>query len=325
MHSDRWFFFRVEASYLIGFGHFRRTLAIALKLSEQNRVCFFTESEPVRDACHKNGFLVINCTDDPAGYSTFINIYPNAKIEGIIIDTKSEYSINQVHKLNAVFGNSFFIENTSEGTKLATCIVYPAAHFDYESVYGRLAVDVPHEKILAGPEYVIIRDEIKRHHAKTGGGIVITTGGSDPCNVMQSLSNMITTLEINANFLIGQNFNSIQANAKNTKFCQYSNYCVRQIASADIVICTFGVSVYEALFFRKPVISVAHNLENAIGSKLLSKKYDMIADIGCYSDLSLDVLENAISKFQKPSFQNYKSIIDGDGVDRICEKIKSYV
>ena len=99
------------------------------------------------------------------------------------------------------------------------------------------------------------------------------------------------------------------------------DYDVKYIARACSVISTFGSSITECLYLKKPVISVAHSIENAHGSYELSRKSPACFDLGYFKDLDRERLIHAINTYQEPSKEIMdwlnESPIDGKGAERV--------
>ena len=82
----------------------------------------------------------------------------------------------------------------------------------------------------------------------------------------------------------------------------------------------------ECLYLKKPVLSVAHSIENAHGSSLLSKRSPACIDLGYFKDIEREALIHAIEKYQEPSKEIMdwlnEGLIDGKGAKRVKQWIK---
>ena len=321
MHSNDIVILRVEASHSVGFGHMTRCFALAECLSKKVSVVFFSDSEFVLDECVKRNLIFIKCEDDLRGLEKLWMILPSRKVTGILIDTKKPYSLYDVLLLKDMCRKVYFVENVSQGTLEADRIIFPAGHFDYQNVYGDSDFAMPLEKLIYGEKYVLIRDELIAFEAKNGGGVVVTTGASDPCGLMLILDEFLAKLQIKAHFLIGEKFKFVLPELGIKYGSTYSHYCSSFIAEADIIISAFGVSIYEGLFFKKNIISIAHSIENAQGSRILAQKTPMVKDLGFYKTLNSSALKHAISDFKEVCFDNKMIKIDGFGAERVSEII----
>ena len=315
---NNWVVIRVEASNSIGFGHMVRCFALASNLIKRLNVVFFTDSEFVVTACIKEGFTVLRCSDDEVGLELLRRDISNANIVSMVVDTKRAYSSDDVIRLKSVCRKVYFIENVSQGTVFADGVIFPAAHFDYDSVYGDSGLSISKEKIIFGEKYILIRDELMNCKVGCGGGVVVTTGASDPVGVMRVLDKILGDLKIKAHFLIGEKFESPLLELGKNHGSLYTQYSAKYISGADIVISAFGVSVYEALFFKKPTISIGHDLKNTQGSKIISQRTNMVRDLGFYREIDVCMLKTAINDFHDICFDSSLKI-DSLGSERICQ------
>jgi len=312
---------RTEASSKIGFGHLGRCLALNESISKEANVIFFTSSEAVLEKCKRLNLNYLYCSCDIEGIEQLKSENPNLIINSFLIDKKEHYSKELVAKLQNKCQKVFFIENNSIGTLLADGVIYPAAHFDYKTVYSNCKFKMPSNKIIHGIEYVLIRDIFKSQKCSNGGGIVVTTGASDPNKVMYKIDEKLASLKLKAHFLLGEGFN-YKLGYFGKKFgSTYSKYSPTHIAKSDIIISTFGVSVYEAIFLSKPIISIGHNEENSVGSSILAKNINQVLDLGFFKDINVENLSRLIKDCYELKKSTLDRVIDGKGALRITKLI----
>ena len=315
---------RVEASNKIGFGHLSRCIALCASISQEANVIFFTNSEEVVKKCKNLNIDYLKCSNDIEGIELLKAKKIDLQINSFIVDCKESYSAELVLELKQSCKKIFFIENISNGTPYADGIIYPAAHFNYERVYASSNFKIPKNKIFHGAEYVLIRDALKKYEVKNGGGIVVTTGASDPNRVMLRIDELLATLRIKAHFLIGENFKFKLNNLGEKYGSTYSKYSPKYIAGSDLVISTFGVSVYEALFFSKTIISIGHNKENSLGSSILSERSSQVIDLGFYKSIKPIDLKEGLEYCSKLKKTKSSKIVDGKGASRIANLVSQY-
>ena len=205
-------------------------------------------------------------------------------------------------------------------------ILFPAAHLDYDILNSWLPKE-NRDKILTGWNWILLRDEII--NAPTSNlkfPLVITTGGSDPSGVFFKIWDLLKGTNTHATFLIGNSFVNRDKLPVADNFLDIVDYDIDYIASAGTVISTFGISVAECLFLKKPVISLGHSYENTIGSEILSRRTPACINLGYFEDITRESLLNEINRLKQPN-EEIKSwlsqdIIDGKGVNRIASWIK---
>ena len=126
-------------------------------------------------------------------------------------------------------------------------------------------------------EILALKDKIN-YNLHNPPNIVVTTGGTDPEGVLLRLIPSLKEMKLKANIsiLIGQAFkckNELKQLMNNLPDNFYIiPYTLEELLKADIVICTFGVSIYEMIYLQIPIICISHTKENAISAKILKKK-----------------------------------------------------
>jgi len=230
------------------------------------------------------------------------------------------------------------IDNVCEGLSECDEIIFPNAYLD-KSVLKKYLSEKQINQIKTGPEYVILRDEILALKGKINynlhnpPNIIVTTGGTDPEGVLLKLIPWLKEMKLKANImlLIGQAFKYKKELEKlitnlpdNFKVLPYS---LEEFLEVDIVICTFGVSIYEMIYLQIPTICISHSKENAYGARILKERYGIIEDVGFVENVNQQVLLPAINNLLKDK-THYKNIIkkcsnliDGKGAKRIGEII----
>ena len=214
------------------------------------------------------------------------------------------------------------MENLSRGASVASGILFPAAHLDPKI----LRLDTVLEKsirpdILEGWDWILIRESLKTNKnlsMSQKSSVVVTTGGSDPHGVAIKLWNLFLENKIRGRFLIGENFSFPDWHFKSSKIVDKAPYNEKDLKSSDIVISTFGVSVYESLYLGKVLLSIGHSRENAIGSEILASRSEAVLDLGYYEDLTAASLMESIRKARKLCQERVtESRIDGAGAMRV--------
>ncbi len=102
---------------------------------------------------------------------------------------------------------------------------------------------------------------------------------------------------------------------------------MEEFLEADIVICTFGVSIYEMVYLQIPTICISHSKENAFVARTLKERYGVIEDLGFIENITPQNMHLLIKKLLKNKTYYQKiirkcnNLIDEKGAERIREII----
>ncbi len=287
-------------------------------ISVQKRIIGFT---PV-------SILEANDEEEPTLYNAAIRVKPNV----IFIDKLFPYSKIFIKKLRSS-SQVLMFHNFCEGAFASDAFIFPAAHIPDEILkdhrWSKNDVDLYH-----GFDFIIINDAVIELHPRPRQQIVeqviITTGGRDPMGVMLIVLDLLRycTLEnLSINALIGSHFKyryelerllPTLPEQVNIKPFDY-----RYLETADVAISTFGVTIYELLYLKIPVLSIGHAPLNERGSKVLAGKCEAVKDMGLISELGKEDFSKIFESFLSNSTLHDvpKNIIDGNGAERIANII----
>lgn len=330
--------FRCDGSSDIGLGHLIRSLAIAKELQKRNQIIFATTKDDTNSYIKEAGFEIIFKEKDETEEDFLKRLNYIIHLDIIVIDRKYQYSIESLNDFKQNNIKIIMIDNICEGLSACDEIIFPNAHLDKRVLKKYLSEKQIH-RVKTGPEYIILRDEILALKRKINynlhypPNIIITTGGTDPEGVLLKLIPWLREMNVKANILIliGQAFKYKDELEKaiinlpdNFQILPYS---LEEFLEADIVICTFGVSIYEMIYLQIPTICISHSKENAYGARTLKERYGIIEDIGFVENLNPQHLYLVIKKLleNKTYYQNIvkkcSNLVDGKGAKRIGEII----
>jgi spore coat polysaccharide biosynthesis protein SpsF len=311
--------FRCDASPDVGLGHIIRCLAVAKELQKQNHIIFATikdgTNSHIKDKNLEMFFKERNETEENFLKRLCSMLYP----EVMVIDKKYLYSSAFINNLKQNTNKIIMIDNICEGLSECDEIVFPNAHLD-KSFLKKYLSEKQINQVKTGLEYVILRGEILALKDKITNNfhnppnIVVTTGGTDPEGVLLKLIPWLKEMKLKANILIliGQAFkykNGLEKLIINLPDnFQVLPYSMKELLKADIVICTFGISIYEMIYLQIPTICISHSRENARSAKILEERYGVIKDVGFVENVNQQVLFPAINNLLKDK-THYKNII----------------
>ena len=298
--------FRCDASSDIGLGHVIRCLAVAKGLRRQNHIIFATTEGDTNSHIKDSNFEIV-FREDETEEAFLDGVNSILKPDIIVIDKKYPYRSTFLNHLKQNKTKIVMVDNICEGLSASDEIIFPNAHLDKNLLKKYLSQEQI-ARVKTGPEYVILRDEILelkdrgRQDLRIPPTIVVTTGGTDPEGVLLNLITWLNEMDLEANILIlvGQAFKfqdelgSLVANLPdNFRIIPYS---LQELIKGDIIICTFGVSIYEMIYLQIPTICISHSRENAYGARILKDRYGVIEEVGYVKDVNPQSLDVAITR-----------------------------
>lgn len=332
--------FRCDSSPDIGLGHVIRCLAVAKELQENNNVIFASMKDATNSYIKNANFEIFLKENDETEETFLTRISAVLEPDVIAIDKKYPYESSFLNRLKQDKSKIkiVMVDNIYEGMSAADEIIFPTAHLD-KNLLRKYISQEQIDHVKTGPEYVILRDEILalkdrvNHNIHTPPNIVVTTGGTDPEGVLLRLIPWLKDMNLDANvmLLVGQAFkfkdelNDLIGDLPDN--FNVMPYSLQELVKGDLVICTFGVSIYEMIYLQIPTICISHSMENANGAKILKERYGVIEDMGYIDDIDSNRL-SLISKLlaDKISYMNMikrcDNLVDGDGAVRVGQAIR---
>ena len=329
--------FRCDASREIGLGHIVRCEALASKMSQPNRIVFATTPDETNKIVSHHELVLKKEGEEEEKFLERAN--SSISPDTIVIDKKYQYSPESIRKVKGGNEKTVMLDNICEGLTQCDEIVFPNAHSVVEGLRSLLP-PMKLKSIRTGPEYVILRDEVlsaKRVVKRTLSDIpriVLTTGGSDPEGVLLRLIGWLEDADVHAHFVAirGDSFKFkdelVRIEENLPANLEIRPYSLENVARGEIAISTFGMSIYEMIYWGIPTICVSHSFENASAAKRLASRYKVIDDLGLISKIRADDLIESINKLSDESvYRGYVdrcgNFIDGKGAERISKLILS--
>ena len=330
--------FRCDASSDIGLGHVIRCLAVAKELRRSNHIIFATAEDDTNSYIGDSNFEFFLKGRDETEEVFLDRVGSILKPDVFVIDKKYPYSQTILNRLKQNGIKIVMIDNICDGLSASDEVVFPAAHTDITLLREYLSQERI-TRVKTGPEYVILRDDILelkdrvRHDLHVPPNIVVTTGGTDPEGVLLNLITWLKEMDLEANILIlvGQAFKfqdelEYLVDALPDNFCVMP-YSLQDLIKGDIVICTFGVSIYEMIYLQIPTICISHSRENAEGARILKERYGVIEDMGYMKDMNPQRLYVAIARlltdkaYYMDMVERCGNLIDREGAKRVGQMI----
>jgi len=310
---------RCDASPDIGLGHLIRCLAVAKELQKQNQIIFATTKDDTSSYIKEAGFEIIFKEKDETEEKYLKRLNHIIHSDIIVIDKKYPYSIESLNDFKQNNIKIIMIDNVCEGLSECDEIIFPNAHLD-KGILKKYLPEKQINQVKTGPEYLILRDEILALKDKINHNL------HNPPNIVVEMK-----LKANILILIGQAFkykNELEKIIINLPDnFQVLPYALKEFIKADIVICTFGVSIYEMVYLQIPTICISHSRGNARSAKILEERYGVIEDLGYFKDINKQNIYAAITRLltDKEYYENIvkecDNLIDGKGAKKLAQLI----
>ncbi len=176
--------FRVDANEQIATGHLMRCIAIAQQCIKQGESCIFLLAEDketmrLRDKKLPYKILGSNWNDLDSELDQMKTVVKEEKLDWLVVDSY-EATRNYLEELNQVVKVFYLDDMAKEKYSVSTILHYSSWPDDiyYEESYADTKVDV-----LSGMQYTPLREEFAQGYDNRKKSILITTGGTDTCNV----------------------------------------------------------------------------------------------------------------------------------------------
>lgn len=332
--------FRVDGYPEVGLGHIIRSQAIAVRLLQDktHEVIFAGRySDEIPAELQKNRIRVIQAPESEKEPAFLRRMVDETHPDTVFIDTLYPYSDNNIKEIKQ-YGRVILFHNLCGGRFSSDVFILPTAHHSEEILLDRRwaeqGVDFYH-----GFEYIPVNEAVQllKQSVRSSGKIekiAITSGGSDPKGVMISVLTWLMDNpypEIRFTALPGTSF-VLKKELEGLLPLLPSNIHVspfdyHQLANADLVISTFGVTSYELLYLGIPFISISHAKTNAEGSRNLQKRIPLIKDLGLIDRINKEEFIASVDEVLKDPYIRYEfkkissELMDGQGISRIIDII----
>lgn len=342
------FYIRTDANKIIGMGHIMRCLAIAQEFRTRGEdVTFIVADEQSEKMIYQKGYSAI-CIHSQwdilnQEIDTMVSLIQKLHIEKLLVDS---YSVTDS-----------YLRTLRKKTMLAyiddiDAFIYPvnllinynvyALQLSYSERYKAAGENV---NFLLGCEYATLREEfrnVKKSICKQVNQILITSGGTDPYNVIGNLlremknRDWFKTTEFH--IILGPFhrykqvlqsqwylYHNVHFHEKVSNMSEYMRLC-------DIAVTAGGVTSYELCACGIPSIiyTLADNQLN------IAKTFDRMNLIPWIGDVRNDMdkcVERIIKqieflrmnyKYRKKISTSMQQLIDGAGTAKVVEKIIQY-
>ena len=328
------FLFRIDAGGDLGLGNFFRSLTLAENLKAKGHNIIFHHNDSsfwsLKKKLNDFHFLSIGIYE-----KTEIEIILENDINVFYVDGNIKFSkvvIKEIKKHCKVI----FFQNLSNSRKYADIFIFPSLS-NFPEFFKSFTRST---KIYKGLEYCLFNSKVSSlnfYSVNTNyPSIGIIAGGSDPTSCLSKIFNLIDfNLHKNIDFVFFKGkdnigcLKSISNYIKNQKKdyvrVKISDFDHNQILSCSLIISVFGVSTYEFLSLRMPILSIAHNEKTLKTLNDFASKTKSLYNLGYINELCKDELNQVISNFitnkKELVFLSKKTIdvFDFRGTERVAK------
>lgn len=338
--------FRIDARKEAGIGHLIRSINLGEYFKSKGcRVNYIIKGNQ-----HRQPEIDATYISKTNGFSSELKILDGLAHHDIIVcDFINQITLEEdglggyLEKLNSYFQYSIFFDGIYSDSVFSK-ISWPAIDQLITPYLTSFETAFPNK--LVGPEYFVFSDSmIKASYNKSFDlkriGILISFGGSDPCNLTRFL---LQTIEpdlqsfkyIDFFVVVGPYFSKVNLEAIDTISSIHENIQIihkptdltNLFAKSSIAITNGGLTKYEASLFGCTIIQINENqtvteinsdFAQAAGGVFFGE-YKYINPIELRRSLHFVINDN---EFRKSCFYRNRSIVDGKGKERIYQRLTS--
>lgn len=321
--------FRVDAGEEIGLGHYYRSIALANELELKGHhisfICTYSDfwKQTIEEGFSKPVFFL---QTNGCEYE----IISKHSFDALFVDGNIVYTIDEATKIKELVPLIMY-QNLTESRFYADIYILPSIHQN-ASFFVNFSSKT---KIFKGLQYFTFNEKIKTQKinriSREVSSIAITTGGSDPNNVLLSLYKLISIKnqfqDIQFTFFYGKNFMHKELIPDDVQNFDFKEFDMANIVKSDLVISAFGVTSYELLALGIPLICIGHQKSTADASDYLAEYSETFISLGIYNTLTSTKLNNTIKSLlgydaRKEFSKKAKILLDFKGVNRVANIIE---
>jgi UDP-2,4-diacetamido-2,4,6-trideoxy-beta-L-altropyranose hydrolase len=332
---------RADASTTIGCGHVMRCLALAQAWREAGGTVVFASAElpPAMESRLKSEEMEVaplqSRFDD---VDETITLVRNLDASWIVLDGYRFDRYFQARLKHAGIKLLVIDDIGHAGHYSADLILNQNIHADAAFYVDR----EPGTKLLLGLQYVLLRREFRntsrpeRAIPERASKLLITLGGSDPCNYT---SRVLWSLERNGSFRVRVILGAANPHraAVEQAICD-SGLDVELLTDvramneviewADLAIASGGASIWELAFFGVPVVAYSQGPQETMLLQAAEAKGLCIFG-GNFTELSAEHLNVAMVRLlpasaRREMTQKQQTAVDGQGPLRVIKEMKEY-
>jgi len=320
---------RCDGSKKIGMGHIYRQMNLAESLKSLGfKVTFFIKPHEISiKKLNQNGcdYRVI-FNDGEFLRSLSENEYDSVVFD--IRDTKKRY----IEKIRKKRVKIISFDDLGDGGCYSDLLI-DANRDNEEASYIKLF----RPKTCFGPQYIILKEKFhkiwkrKKYIPAKMKSILISMGGSDPLNISRKLFETFKTHQISHSTIIvlGPAYGNKKRIIHDTKdlsnieLITDTDNMEELIYQSDLIFCSGGITLYEALATGTPAVVISQNKHQAITADKFHK-LGIVRHLGIGKDINKKLVINALEISRKERMfmsKKGKEMVDGRGLARVKKEI----
>lgn len=326
---------RCDASPEIGLGHLVRCLSLAEAFENCYGVnsVFAMRLDPLVDRVMSKRYQAITVPRGKSQGNWLAGQVRKCGARLLIVDVRDDLTRQELQAIRSDGIRVAVIDDLSDRRLAADVAFYPPVpqvrKADWSGFTG---------EVFCGWQWVILRPDLPRA-ARAGRAerphLLVTMGGSDPGGLtLQAVRALeLVDLEFAATVLLGPGFvhhdalnHLLRQTRRCVVVCRGPNDMPAVMASADLAICSFGVTAYELAAAGIPAIYLCLTPDHAESASALEDEgmgvslgiYDMVT----HSDLAGTVMHLMLNTERREQMRDQaRRGIDGLGAARVAAKL----
>ena len=293
MKSSKGMIIRADGGLSIGMGHIMRTLVLADYLKQYLNIVYLCDED------YKEGIEYLKYREYPvfAYRKDELLHYMLKREESSILTDSYQIDTSYIKKIRQTFKVVGYMDDN--------------ALFPYEADYvinqNFGAEDIPYRAskecdLLLGSHYLLLRSEFRngheRHVKDVAKEIMVTVGGSDPCNILDKILGRVYDMDFHFHVVIGIAFpyeNEIKSkyeHLNNINFYKQPDMA-KLMRKCDMAITSCGSTLYELGICTTSAIGISV-ADNQISLAERMNAQGLIVYLGTIDTLNKDILRKNI-------------------------------
>lgn len=281
----------------LGFGHLRRSLYVATRLSDAGRcrvVLSINDTPPARQLADSTGLPVVIDSGGDDGDRALLSLADSLGDAVWFLDRPRAYSVEFIRHLRRL-GPVLLFHNVCPGMWDATCCVFPIAHLE-----PGLAADPRWQsgmtRLVHGPEFVVVGPDVveARRLVQASGqcalGLGVSAGASDPLGILRVVPEWLAAVAAGSVTAWVGSDTSASAEIARQADASMGSWSAQPFTHSGLfrsklAVTAFGVTAYELVFAGVPTVTIGLTPENSHRAALFAARHGCTVHAGTWGEL----------------------------------------